>query len=340
MPEGTRSFGRRKAMKLIGATAMAGIGAAGTSAARRGGPTVVRLKGSFNSPIGQAEQRERFEQLVADAPTVRGDPLAGGGESETNLDTEMVDVVMGVDENGNFAKHREQATQEMVDEAHRSAAEVVQRYKSGDVSGASGGAKSSLAGGLEQGGPIQSNVDPDLGRDWVKFFEDTAKVTAHWGTLNHNMQWYNVSTYTDDDGDEHNAIVANIASSDDTLNPYGRDIYANHKWGSTTDLDNVSLWDAGPNTTSSGTTTVSIGYPPSASLEYSFDAAGDVTQKGSPPTTKWDHSIPTNGRTWFYPGSHVESNGHSSGDDLVTAKAKTTWGLVYDSTHRWNLYFN
>lgn len=340
MSEGNRRLGRRTAMKLIGGTAALGVGAAGTSAARRRGPAVVRLKGSFGSPIGQAEQRERFEKLVTNNPHVAGDPLQARGRSEPGGDQRMVDVVMGIDETGVFARHREQAAQDVVGEAHENATRVAQQYRNGNVGNGPGEPGASRGRRLGRDGTIRANVDPDLGRDWVRFFDDTAKVSDHWGALNHNIQWYNVSTTTDDDGDEHNAIVDNIASSDDTISPYSRWIDAEHRWGSTSDLSGMSLWDAAPNTTSGdGSVTVGVGYPPSASLSYTFDSAGSITQDGSPPTTTWNQGIPRDGRSWFYPASHVESDAHSSGDDLITAYAETTWGAAYLLSHKWNLDF-
>lgn len=146
-----------------------------------------------------------------------------------------------------------------------------------------------------------------------------------------------------DDDEERNAFQSKVASSDDTINSYAREITVEYDW-SVCELGGETISDAQPDTTGAGNIDVSIGFPPSAELSWSFNADGDTTQNltNGDPKISWNANIPDGGTSWFEPGSHVASSVRESGDEKsLRIPAEATWrGIVdvYKLSHTWTVY--
>ncbi|TMT80223.1 hypothetical protein E2L06_18350 [Haloterrigena sp. H1] len=312
------SFTRRNALKAIGAATLVGIGGtAPVSAAPKEKTRVIRLEGSYNSPISFAEGQATLEKLKAKNPNLDRKSSSEKAVPEFDDGYEIVEYVARVGANGRVSQYYGASSKEEESAAHQKGQEKVNEFESLEVS-------------------TQSTPSPDVGPDWNYIQDDQASTTDHWGELNHNYEWYRVR----DGSEERNAFRTLIASSDGTINPYERKIYATHDWGES-QLGNEALHNAGPSSTGAGSVTVGIGYPPSAQLSYTFDVDGQVNQNltNNGPVIDWNYNIPNSGTSWFYPGSHVVADRSDCGVDqkVVTLEASTDWGLVYDSSHKWHI---
>ncbi|MFC6906233.1 hypothetical protein [Halalkalicoccus tibetensis] len=306
---------RRKLLKAVGVMSVAGIGSTAPVAASEDEPVIVRLKGTYKSPLSFEETRERLEKVVARNPRISESSLNDWAVPEFGGDHEIVEYLARIDSHGSLSQYYGSTVEEKEAEAHDKADDKEDSLEQQDVS-------------------IQS---VSAGPDWSYIGDNQAHLTDHWGELNNNYERYRIR----DSAQERNAFRTSAASTDDTINPYNRHINIEHDW-SVSQLNNESLHDADPSTTGSGTTTASIGFPPSADLSWTFNADGDITQglNNAGATVSWTNDIPNSGTSWFYPGSHVVSDpAHCSGDqDVVALEAEATWGLAYELTHTWNIH--
>lgn len=318
---GNGRFDRRNALKIIGATALGGLGATTSAAATQYKPRVIRIKGSYSSPIEPDEVQDAFEKLVAKSPTTDSSALDTRAISKVGDGYEHVEYVARTGPNGRLTQYYGASSAAEEAAAHAKGRAKVAEFETSEVT-------------------TSSTPPVESGPDWNFVNDDQANVTAHFGELNHNIEWYRVR---EDDDEERNAFRTLIASSDDTINPYAREILAEHDW-SESELGNEDIHAAGPSTTHDDGYTVSIGYPSGGTLSWEDGGSGDVQQNltNDGPVVDWSYEIPQDGTSWFYPGSHVVSNRANCWADqkVVTTEAEAIWGdlvTVYDLGHRWQV---
>lgn len=181
---------------------------------------------------------------------------------------------------------------------------------------------------------ISSQPPVDDGPDWTFADDWQTSVSDHWGSLNHNIEWW----WVRESNQERNAFRCLISSSDDTILPYDRAIEAEHNWGDG-DLTSKDFHSTGPDQTHDDGYTVSIGYPSGGSLSWEDGGSGDVDHSidNSTTTASWMYDIPDDGTTWFYPGSHVNSDPSDCDQQVISAEADAYWGDTYNLYNTWNL---
>lgn len=310
---------RRKLLKSIGAASLVGIGSTVSAAASESSSDVARLQGDYDSPLSFDETKERVEKLVSQNPNVSDSVLDNWAIPEYGDDYKIVEYVARIDSRGKLSQYYGATAEDQESEAHDKGAQKAESFEE------------------EEEEEEVTTQAIDVGPDWNFVQDDQANVTDHFGELNNNYEWYRIR----DSGQERNAFRSSVASSDDTINPYGREINVEHDW-SVSELGNEEIHEAGPSSTGSGSTSVGIGFPPSATLSWTFDSDGPITQNltNDGPVVSWNNEIPSSGTSWFYPGSHVISDPATCGNDqdVISMEANTTWGLVYELTHTWNIH--
>lgn len=311
------SLTRRNAVKAICTASLVGSSAtAVATGSERGSSRTIRIEGSFDSPVN-ANEMQAARSKLSDEVRTANETVFESVTPEYQEGYEVVEYVARVDRNGRVSEYYGASSKESESDAHQKGRAKIREFENHVPA-------------------VQAAPDPNVGPEWNYIQDEQTSVSDHFGELIHNFEWYRVR-----EGDEERNIFRSlIASSDDTIAPYWRDIKATHDWGES-ELGNESIHDAGPTTTSSGTATVGIGYPPSASFSYSFDVNGDVTQNltSSGPVADWSYDIPGGGTSWFYPASHVVSDraNCNSKQKVISLDAYTDWGAAYDLSHRWNV---
>jgi len=312
------SFSRRNALRAIGSASIVGLaGTVPVSAGPKKKDQVIRIKGTYDSPITFSESQEYLGKLKAKNKKLAKKSTTEKAIPEFEDRYEIVEYVARVGSDGRVSQYYGASSKDEELTAHKKGETKLSEFEDLEVS-------------------LQSSTSPDVGPDWTYVQDDQASTVDHWGELNHNYEWYRVR----DGSEERNAFRSLIASSDDTFYNRNRSIQAGHDWGDGV-LGNEEIHDAGPSTTGAGSTTVSVGYPPSAELSYTFDVDGQVEQDltNSGPVILWDYNIPDSGTSWFYPASHVVSDRSDCGEDqkVATLEANAEWGSTYDSYHKWNM---
>ncbi|ELZ01786.1 hypothetical protein [Natrialba asiatica] len=310
----SNQIGRRKVLKLASVTSLGGLGATASAAASQYEPQVIRIRGRYESPITSSEAREGLERLVEKSPSAHSKALDTQGTSEFREGFETVEYVARIGSNGRVSQYYGGSSEATEASAHAKGKKKKDEFQTSEVTTSSP--------------PVESGPEWDFIDDWQ------ANETAHWGELNHNIEWY----YVLEDSEVRNAFRSLIASSDDTINPYSRWIDTTHDWGES-ELGSESIHNAGPTTTHDEGYTVSIGYPAGGSLSWNAGGSGDVEQTldNSDPSIDWHYGIPRNGTSWFYPGSHVVADQGSYGDKVITDRAEAIWGSVYTLRHNWHM---
>jgi hypothetical protein len=316
--DSTAPLNRRTALKTLGIGATALLGGTTSALASPKRARVVRLKGNYNNPISYEEAQDALASAVGKRQTK--DLSIGADEAvpEYEKEHEIVDYTARVGPDGRVTQFYGASSAEKESVAHAATDRKVAEFEGTQLT-------------KSQSAPTV-NASPE----WNYVTDDQAYLVDHWGELNHNFEWYRVR----DGSSERNAFRSLIASTDGTINPYERKVYAKHDWG-VSELGNEALHNAGPSTTGAGSVTVGLGYPPSATLSWTVDLDGQVTQNltNNGPVVDWKYNIPNNGTSWFYPGSHVTATRSQCNNKQKVAKLKavTDWGYVYKSTHRWNI---
>lgn len=307
-------FGRRRMLKIVGAASITGVGATKSAAASRRGPQVIRIEGSYDDPIEPEQARNALEEAAPNGPNVRppgrrrADPEYGDGY-------EIVDYVARIGPEGKTTRYYAAAAEGEEETAHAKADDREKAFHTSDVT-------------------IASSPPVDEGPDWVFLDDFQTSVSDHWGSLNHNMEWW----YVGESDQERNAFRCLVGSTDDTWISYDRAIESNHDYGAG-DLTDKDFHSTGPDQTHDDGYTVSIGYPSGGSLSWEAGGSGDVdhTIDNSDITANWKYDIPDDGTKWFFPGSHVNSDPSSVGDHVISARADAYWGDMYNLYHTWNL---
>lgn len=312
-------IGRRRVLKTTGALSLVGIGGVTSVAASPNQAAVGRLMGSSRSPLSYEETRERLERMVSRNPNADDSILNDGAVPSFSDEEQLVEYVARIDNKGKLQQYYGAAAEGKESTAHANAEEKESEFEAqDDVS-------------------IQSSTPTDPASDWDFIQDNQANSVNHWGELNNNYEWYRIR----DGSTERNAFRTRSASTDGTINLYDRKLNVTHDW-SVSELGSEAIHDADPSTSSGGTTSVSIGFPPSATLGWTFDADGPVSQSisNSGPSVSWSNDISYFNTSWFHPGSHVVADHANcwSDQDIIAIEAEAKWGIAYRSTHTWNIY--
>lgn len=310
---------RRAVLRLPGAAMTVTSGAPIAIADKHEDVVVIRLRGTCESPLSFDETQARLRRAVEQNSIVDDSVLDDRAVPVFSSDHDLVEYVARIDAAGSLNQYYGATSAECENDAHEKARRKQSQLNNHEVS-----------------------TQVKSGPDWDRKRIDEAYVTDHFGELNNNFKWFNMSTNETDDEEERNAFQSKVASSDDTINPYAREITVEHDW-SVCELGSETISDAQPDTTGAGDTQVSIGFPPSAELSWSFNADGDITQDltNGDPKISWNANIPDGGTSWFEPGSHVASNVRESGTEkLLRIPAEAIWeGVVdvYTLSHTWTV---
>lgn len=319
---GENGLSRRKTLKALGTLSLVGVGSVGSVSATQTGGSVVRLSGSFDSPLSFDETRGELEKLAGRTASADSSLFADKAVPEFGEDERIVEYVARIDSKGRLSQYYGASIEEKEEVAHDNATQKEASFEAADSP-------------ITTSDVSAAATPTDPGQDWNFIQDNQANSVNHWGELNNNYEWYRIRNSSE----ERNAFRTRAASSDDTINPYGRQLNVEHNWG-VSDLGSEDVHSADPTTSSGGTQTVSIGFPPSASLSWEFDSTGHTQNlSNSEPKVNWSNDIPTNGTTWFHPGSHiVADSAHCNGEqNVVDLTARATWGMVYESEHTWHI---
>lgn len=320
----SRMVSRRKALKTAGALTTVGFGASSTTLASPDDQKVVRLKGSYRSPLSLDETREKRRDLIENHPRTNKGILESRAEPMFSEDVEIVEYIARVTADGRLSQYYGGATKTNESAAHDRGRKKEQEFEEENEIG------------------IQA-TSTDYGGDWNFIKDDQASVDHDYGSVINNFEWYRIR----EDDEEHNGFRSRSATA--PSDGFSTDRWhVEHDWGRS-DLGNRDIHSADPSSSGSSID-VSIGEAVNP-LEWSFSNDNSISQNldNSGPTITWDQGGNFSGlggdTHWLHPGSHVVSDPANCDEDqdVVYLTTEATWigagGAPGDTEdHTWRIY--
>ncbi|MFC3959571.1 hypothetical protein [Halovivax cerinus] len=323
----TDGVSRRSLLRGSGSAALLAVGAAIPGTATPDTHTVVRLEGSYGSPITFEEAQDELGRTVRSHARADDSVLDTRSRPVFGDDVRIVEYVARIDGRGHLSEFYGGATKDREAKAH--------------TRGEMKRAAFEDEGTIADVSPLASETD--YGGDWNFVKDNQASADSTFGTVINNYEWYRIR----EDGDEHNSFRSRSATAPEQSMATSKFEVA-HDWD-VSELGDEDVHTAEPTSSGSGSFDVSLGDVLDP-LSWSFTVDNGITQSldNDGPTITWTQGGIIGGlgggTHWLHPGSHVVSDRAdcSSKQTIVQLSAEAEWigggGMPYDEeSHTWEI---